>query len=301
MKILIAGGTGFIGKALTDSLVESSNEVNVLSRRKIDDTKGVKHYVWNIEEDYIDPNAFDDVQAIINLTGANIGESRWTKKRKRLIVESRIKPLQLLEKGIRQFGHNIEVLISSSAVGYYGAVTTQEIFEENSANGTDFLAQVCRQWEDEAHRFESLVERVVILRKGVVIAPNGGMIAKIKPLAKLGINIAMGNGRQILPWICLDDLLGVYKHVLQDPGYKGVCNAVSSEYTTINDFSKTLLHSYGRPNLLPNVPGWAVKIIVGELSSMLLQGSRISNEKIKSEGFNFNCSSLEQCLVDSSL
>ncbi len=297
MKILIAGGTGFIGKALTEWWVALGNEVNVLSRGKLDDTKGVHHFVWNVEQEFIDPKAFDGVQAIINLTGANIGESRWTEKRKQEIIDSRVKPLQLLQKGVRQFGQNIDVLISSSAVGYYGAVTTEQIFKENDANGTDFLAQVCQQWEAEARRFEFLVDRVVILRKGVVIAPGGGMIQKLKPLAKWGINVSMGNGRQYLPWICMNDLLGMYSHILQDHRCDGVYNAVSSEHLTMNEFSKAFLHSYGRPNLLPNVPGWAVKMMVGELSTMLLQGSRVSNEKIQSDGFSFHCPSLKQCLA----
>lgn len=296
MKILIAGGTGFIGNALTEWLVDNAYEVNVLSRKQLPDCNGVHHYLWNVDNGYIDPIAFEGVEAIINLTGANIGESRWTANRKQTIIDSRVKALALLRDSVSKYGHEIEVLISSSAVGYYGAVTTDKVFSEDDDSGDDFLSDVCRRWEDEAYKFEPIVGRVVILRKGVVLAPGGGMMKKLKPLARLGINVAMGTGQQYLPWICMKDLLEIYCHILHHSSCRGVYNAVSSEHITMNEFSIALLKSYGCPNWLPNVSSWAVRMLVGEMSAMLLEGSRVSNEKIKSEGFTFEYPIIDQCL-----
>jgi uncharacterized protein len=296
MKILIAGGTGFIGKALSSFLVGKKYEVNVLTRRKIPDTENVHYYQWDVEKGFIDPYAFDKVNAIINMTGTNIGEKRWTTVRKQEIIDSRLKPLNLLLKYVKESGHGIDVLISSSAVGYYGAVTTEQIFTEEDKNGTDFPALVCKLWEDTALKFEKVAHRVVILRKGVVIGRSGGMYRRLKPLAKLGITVALGNGRQYLPWICIGDLVRIYNYVLENKKMNGVFNAVTSEHITMNDFSKKMLHSFGKMDILPNVPSWIIRIKFGEMSEMLLRGSRVSNEKIKRMGFGFWYQSIHQCL-----
>jgi uncharacterized protein (TIGR01777 family) len=296
MKILIAGGTGFIGKALSFFLVGKKYEVNVLTRRKIRDTGDVHYYQWDVEKGFIDPHAFDGVNAIINMTGANIGEKRWTTVRKQEIIDSRLKPLNLLLRYVKESGHRIDVLISSSAVGYYGAVTTERIFTEEDKNGTDFPAHVCKLWEDTARKFDKVARRVVILRKGVVIGRSGGMYRKLQPLAKLGINVALGSGRQYLPWICIGDLVRIYSYVLENKKMNGVFNAVTSEHITMNDFSKKMLHSFGKMNILPNVPSWVIRARFGEMSEMLLRGSRVSNEKIKSMGFGFWYQSIHQCL-----
>lgn len=296
MKILIAGGTGFIGTALCSFLAGKKDEINVLTRRQMSDTENIHYYQWDVEKGFIDPRAFDGVSAIINMTGANIGEKRWTKARKQELVSSRIKPLNLLLRYVMDIGSHIDVFISSSAVGYYGAVTTNRIFTEEDRNGTDFPAHLCKLWEDNARKFERVADRVVILRKGVVIGRTGGMYRKLKPLARRGINVSLGSGRQYLPWICIGDLVRIYDYVLENKKMRGVFNAVTSEHITMNDFSEKMLHSFGRRNLMPNAPAWVIKLLFGELSEILLRGSRVSNEKIKRMGFGFWYQSIHQCL-----
>lgn len=287
MKILIAGGTGFIGKTLIPFLAQKGHEINVLTRREMVDVENIHYYRWNVEKGFMDLHALDGVDALINMTGTNIGEKRWTKDRKEEILNSRVKPLELLLKSILESGKRIEVLISSSAVGYYGAVTMDHVFTEEDRNGADFPAYVCKSWEDAAWKFQKVADRVVILRKGVVIGKDGGIYLKLRPLARLGISIALGNGKQYFPWVCMDDLIRIYNHILENRKTEGVFNIVSDEHITMNEFSEKVLHSLGRRKLLPNIPAWIIRILFRERSEMLLQGSKVSNEKIRKTGFGF--------------
>ena len=287
MKILIAGGTGFIGKTLVPFLVKNGHEVNVLTRRKMVDVENIHYYRWDIDKEFIDSQAFDGVEALINMTGANIGEKDWTVDRKNELLNSRVRPLDLLLKYIIESGNKIKVLISSSAVGYYGAVTTDHIFTEEDKNGNDFPAYVCRLWEDTALKFKEVADRVVILRKGLVIGPGGGVYQKLEPLAKLGLNVALGSGKQYFPLVCINDLISVYNYVLEHNEIDGVFNIVSNEHVTMNEFSEKMLHSFGRRKFLPNIPAFIIKILFRERSQMLLQGSRVSNDKIRRTGFEF--------------
>ena len=300
MKILIAGGTGFIGKALSSFLVGKGYEVNVLTRRKMPDIENIHYYQWDVEQRFIDQHAFDGVNALINMTGVNIGERRWTAVRKNEILSSRLRPLELLLQSIMEAGRKIDVLISSSAVGYYGAVTTDQILTEESKNGMDFPAYVCQLWEGVARQFEKVADRVIILRKGVVIGKGGGIYRQLKPLVKLGINISLGSGRQYLPWISIDDLVRIYSRILENREIKGVFNAVADEYITMNGFSEEMLLSFGKKSFIPNIPAWIVNILFGERSEMLLRGSRVSNEKIRNTGFRFQYPSISQCLFTAS-
>lgn len=294
-KILIAGGTGFVGKALIKHLINCGYMVNVLTRRSnINNPENIQYFEWNTENAFIDEKAFEGVSKIINLTGANISEKRWTEKRKVEIIESRTKSIDLLYNYVKTRNYSINTFISSSAVGYYGSVTIDEIFTEKSNNGSDFLASVCRKWEASALQFESLGVATVILRKGVILGKDGGMYQKLAPLAKLGINTSLGNGKQFLPWIDIRDLVRLYEFILKTKEINGVFNVVSSEHITMNDFSKVLLRSFGKTSFLPNAPAFLLKLLFGEMSVMLLKGSRVSNEKIKQTGFKFEYSSIEK-------
>lgn len=298
-KILIAGGTGFVGKHLISYLTERGYSINVLTREpKKDNLQDIKYYKWDIQSELIEEGAFEGVGIIINLTGANIGEKRWTSKRKKEILESRTKSIDLIFKYVKTNGFKINTFISSSAVGYYGAITSSEIFNESSKNGKDFLAFVCEEWEKSALQFESLGVKTVILRKGVIIGRDGGMYQKLAPLAKFRINTSLGTGMQYLPWMDIRDLLRLYNFILELNDFKGVFNAVASEHITMNEFSKSLLHSFGKNSILPNAPSFVIKLLFGEMSVMLLEGSRVSNEKLKRAGFHFEFDLIQKSLSD---
>lgn len=296
-KILIAGGTGFVGKQLIDFLVGKSYSIHVLTRKpSANSTENICFFRWDVERQYIDKKAFEGVEILINLTGANIGEKRWTNDRKKEIIDSRIKSINLLYQYISENKFNINTFISSSAVGFYGAVTTEKTFAETSESGNNFLASVCQKWEDAALKFKDLGVRTVILRKGVILGKEGGMVKKLSPLAQLGINVSLGSGEQYLPWIDIRDLLRLYDFFLSNPQLSGIYNAVATEQITMNDFSKVLLKSFGKKSFLPNAPAFVIRLLFGEMAVMLLEGSKVSNDKLKSTGFSFEFDTIEKTL-----
>lgn len=297
-KILIAGGTGFVGKHLISFLAEKGYSINVLTRKQGSNSSGnIQFFQWDIEKEYIDKKAFENVDTIINLTGANIGEKRWTEKRKSEIINSRIKSIDLLYRYVSEDNFNINTFVSSSAIGFYGAVTTNEIFKETSKSGNDFLASVCQIWENTAMKFNDLGIRTVILRNGVIIGKNGGIYQKLSPSAKLGINVSLGSGKQYLPWIDIRDLVRLYEFILSNSKISGIYNTVSSEQITMNDFSKTLLKSFDKKSIFPNAPAFIIRLLFGKMSAMLLEGSRVSNEKLKGIGFSFEFDTIEKPLL----
>lgn len=300
-KILIAGGTGFVGKQLIAFLSEKGYDLSVLSRKKQEGSEKITYFQWDIDKATIDLKAFDGVDTIINLTGVNISEKRWTKKRKKEILASRTQSLKLLFKTVSENKFPIQTVISSSAVGYYGALTSQTIFDETSSKGDDFLATICSQWENEANQFTKIGARVVILRKGVIIGKGGGLIQTFAPIAKKGINPAVGSGKQYIPLIDMRDLLRLYEFLLSHQEVKGVFNAVSSQHITMNELAKTILSHLGKKKILPNAPSFVIRLLFGEMACMLLNGSRISNERIKQQGFTFLYDTLEKSLEDKSL
>lgn len=296
-KILIAGGTGFVGKQLIDFLVGKGYSIHVLTRKpRATSSKNICFFQWEIERQYIDKTAFEGVEILINLTGANIGEKRWTNDRKKEIIDSRIKSINLLYQYISENKFNINTFISSSAIGFYGAVKTDKTFAETSESGNDFLASVCQQWENAALKFNDLGVRTVILRKGVILGKEGGMAQKLTPLAKLGINVSLGSGKQYLPWIDIRDLLRLYEFILSKAQLNGIYNTVATEQITMNNFSKALLKSFGKKSFLPNVPAFVIRLLFGEMAVMLLEGSKVSNDKLKSTGFSFEFDTIEKSL-----
>lgn len=294
-RILIAGGTGFVGKQLIDQLVQSGYNVAALSRtpERYQTNESLQYYAWNIEKNYIDSEAFENVNIIINLTGENIGEKRWTNKRKTELLESRIGALNLLHTYMERLQVPLQLLISTSAVGYYGAVTSQSILTEETTSGNDFLASICTQWESAALQFEKVNCKVVILRLGLVIG-NGGVYDKMSFFAKYGISTAIGKGTYYVPWISLDDLVKLYLFILKNPAFEGVYNTVSSTHTTMNEFSNALINSFNKSKIIPNAPKIVMKMLFGEMSVMLSEGTRISNEKLTSTGFEFEDNSLSR-------
>lgn len=296
-KILIAGGTGFVGKQLIPFLVEKGYSIHVLTRKpSANSSKNIRFFQWEIERQYIDKKAFEGVEILINLTGANIGEKRWTEQRKKEIIDSRINSIDVLYQYISENKLNINTFISSSAVGFYGAVTTDKTFVETSENGNDFLASVCQKWEDAALKFNDLGIRTIILRKGVILGKEGGMVKKLSPLAKLGINVSLGSGKQYLPWIDIRDLVRLYYFILSNTQLKGIFNAVATEQITMSDLSKALLQAFGKKSFLPNAPAFVIRLLFGEMAVMLLEGSKVSNEKLKTTGFIFEFDTIGKSL-----
>ena len=290
-NILITGGTGLIGKRLSSILKSAGYQVRILSREKTTH-KSDQVFTWNINKRSLDQNALKDVDHIIHLAGAGIADQKWSNKRKKDIIDSRVISTELLYNAVKEQKIPLKTFISASAIGYYGSITSETIFKETDQAASDFLGKVCNLWEQSIFQFKKLKIRTVALRTGIVLSKNGGALKKIT-----GPVIApLGSGKQYMPWIHIDDLCKLYIQAIEDDRVKGPYNAVSPEHHTNNSFSKTVAKIYKRPLLPIGAPKFILKAILGEMSTIILNGSRISSNKIKTLGFKFDYEKLENAL-----
>jgi uncharacterized protein len=293
--VLITGGTGLIGKHLCKTLKEKGYNIALLSR--INDLAGnIPVYTWDPENNVIDPKAVSAADYIIHLAGAGISDKRWTKKRRAIILNSRIKTCELLFNKVHESGTKLKAFISASGIGYYGAVTSEKIFTETDNPSGEFIGEVCRQWEHSAGMFEKSGIRTVKVRTGIVLTGKGGALARMALPVKSGFGSALGSGRQYIPWIHIDDLCNIYIKAIADKKMTGAYNAVAPEHVTNKEFIRTLAKILGKPFFLPAVPAFVIKILFGKMSGILLYGSRISSGKIISAGFDFKFPDLENAL-----
>jgi len=294
-KVLITGGTGLVGTHLGIKLQELGYEIAILSRNKRNENK-IQTYFWNYNKNEIDKDAINTSDYIIHLAGENLGERRWTSKRKQLVFDSRIKSAELIYNNIDKGNNRLRAFITASAIGYYGAITSDKIFSETEPPSDDFLGQTCKKWEQVADRFTDIGIRTVKIRTGVVLAKQGGVLSKIIIPIKLGIGSAIGDGNQYFPWIHIDDLCSIYIKAIEDTQMIGAFNAVAPEHKTNKQFIETVARNLDRPLWFPKIPAIAIKVILGKMSEMILTGSRISSDKIKNSGFVFRYPNLESAL-----
>ena len=293
--VLISGGKGLIGNHLCKRLQERGYEIAILSRARSKE-KQILTYIWDIDKFEIDKEAIATADYIVHLSGTSIGEKRWTTKRKQQIVESRIKSGQLIFDEVRKQNKNLRAFISASAIGYYGAVTSNKVFSETDPPGDDFLGQTCRDWEHAADRFKDLGIRTVKIRTGVVLTKRGGVLQKMMIPIKTGFGSAIGSGKQYLPWIHIDDLCDIYIKAIEDAQMNGAYNAVAPEHLTNKAFAQSLANTLKRTLWFPNIPAFVMKLIFGKMSEILLKGSRVSSKKIQAAGYKFLFPTLEDAL-----
>jgi hypothetical protein len=292
-SILVTGGTGFIGTSLCKLLRDKGYTVLILSRNKVDKPNT---YHWNLEDQYIDTEAIVRANYIIHLAGAGIADKRWSKERKRILIDSRVKSANHLFEKVKELNPNLKGFISASAVGYYGATTSTKIYKENDAPGNDFVSVICKAWEKATNQFRDLNIRTVILRTGVVFSNKGGALEKLRKPIKLGVGAALGSGKQYMPWIHIDDLCNMYVEALENSEIKGIYNAVAPEHITNKSLTKIIAKKLKKPLWLPNIPAFVLKLILGEMAVILLEGSRVSSEKITSTGFKFRYPKINDAL-----
>jgi uncharacterized protein (TIGR01777 family) len=290
-KILITGATGLIGSRLTEILVEHGHAVVHLSRSKKDGP--VKSYVWNVEENRIDPEAFENVDTIIHLAGAGIADKPWTKARKREILESRTHSTRLLFNALANGKHPVRSFISASAVGYYGFDHNDQVFTENSAPGSDFLASVVRQWEHEVDAIQTLGLRVVKIRIGIVLSEKAGVLKEIMKPVKFYLGAPLGSGDQYISWIHLEDLCNSFVYAVENPVLRGPYNATAPAPVTNRQLTQTIARSLKKPLIFPAVPSFALKLFLGEMADLVLNGSQVSSGKLRQAGFQFRFTTVD--------
>lgn len=299
INILITGGTGLIGKYLVRELQGLNYNVFVLTSDK-NKTNDFTSY-WNYNQRILDKEIIKKADHIIHLAGANIASGRWTEKRKKIIVESRTESTSFLFEMVKELNPNLKSFISASAVGYYGAKTSDVIFNEDSAPANDFLGNTCLSWEESANKFENIGIRTVKLRTGIVLSDKGGALEKMIPSVKLGLGSAIGTGKQYMPWIHIDDLCKIYIRSIENIEMNGAYNAVAPNHINNKQFFKLIAQSLGKPFWMPNIPSVIFKLMFGEMSEILLTGTKISSDKIINSGFKFKFTNLDAALKSLSL
>lgn len=296
-EVIITGGRGFIGSHLTAALLLKGYNVSHLSR-KSNYSGRVKVYEWIPEKGKIEKGALSGKNIIIHLAGANLGSGRWTSSKKALIFNSRVNSARFLFSVVSEEGLSPEAFISASGTGYYGSVTSEEIFNEESSPGDDFLAVTCREWEEAAGLFAAKGIRTAVIRTAPVLAKKGGGLHKLIKPAGYGLIIRAGSGRQYMPWIHISDLCNIYLKVIEEKNRSGPYNAVSPHHIRHDDFMRTLASITGRPLFLPRIPGTILRILLGEMSGIILNGSRVSPDRIIGAGYRFLFPGLEEALSD---
>jgi uncharacterized protein len=294
-NVLITGGTGLIGTHLSKKLKEKGFGVVMLSRRRITDGNN-QSYRWDPDNNEIDSEAIIKADYIIHLAGAGIGDKRWTKSRKRLILDSRVKTCELVFNKVQEKGKKLKAFITASGIGYYGAGTSEKIFCETDQPFSDFTGHICQQWEQAADRFEQSGIRTVKFRTGIVLSKKGGALSKMAIPVNFWIGSALGNGRQYLPWIHIDDLCDIYVKAVEDSNMTGVFNAVAPQHVSNREFMRILAGVMGKPFFFPAIPAFVIKLLFGKMSVILLNGSRVSSDKIISYGYNFRFPDLKNAL-----
>lgn len=301
MKIVIAGGSGFLGKALTARLLEAGHTIGILSRNPSNAKQSLPNQVaiepWDAKTIGEWARLIDGADAVVNLTGESIGGKRWTRKQKELIRSSRIDSTHAIVEAIRQASNRPRVLVNQSAVGYYGNVPFVPV-EEDHPPGNDFLSYVAVQWEAEAQKATALGVRVVTPRTGVVLSTKGGALPRMLLPFKLYIGGALGSGTQWFPWIHLEDEIGAMIFVLEDERCAGAINFAAPGSVTMKEFCAALGRAMHRPSWAP-VPGFVLKIILGEMAGpLLLGGQRVIPRKLLDAGYRFRFATVHEALQD---
>ncbi len=295
-KVLITGGTGLIGRHLSRKLKEKGYEVIHLSRSREPESEIPSSY-WDVHNHLIEKDALKDADYIVHLSGANIGSKRWTGRRKREILDSRVQSGEFILEQVKKLAKKPEAFISASATGYYSTEPAEDILDEQAAPSDGFLGQTCRAWEQIAEMFTKIGIRSVIIRTGIVLSKDGGALSKFILLVRMGLGAALGSGKQYMPWVHIDDLCGIYIKAIEESQMVGAFNAVAPEHLTNKEFTQSIAKTLRKPLWLPHIPAIIIKLIFGEMSVMLLNGNKISAGKITSAGYNFQFPDIESALI----
>jgi len=288
MKILIAGGSGFIGQNLSREYVQKGHSVIILSRASGRKSDSIEFVQWNGKEI---PDTVTETDVLINLSGAGIVDKPWTEERKAELISSRVESTRACVLYIQKQSVKPKVFVNAGATGYYGA-ETQEIVDESAGAGNDFLGETGKAWEQAT---EGAGIRTVNLRTGIVLGKGGGALEKLLPIFRWGLGGWMGNGKQAFPWIHLQDYISAVLWLVDNEPASGPYNLVSPEYTDNKTFSKMLAKVLNRPCFFP-VPGFILRLILGTRAVMILKGPKVKPGKLGAEGFQFQYADLYSAL-----
>jgi uncharacterized protein (TIGR01777 family) len=302
--VLVTGGTGLVGSALAKALVENNHHVIVLTRNstKVKNShRQISYAYWNVEQNTIDKDAIGKADFIVHLAGANVADGRWTEKRKKEILDSRVMSGELLVKALTNFENKVQAVISASAIGWYGPdpqIPNPDPFKEIDKADISFLGVTCQQWEKSIEPVRSLGKRLVTFRIGIVLSREGGAYAEFKKPLQFGIASILGSGKQVISWIHISDLVQLILFAIQNKSILGVYNAVAPEPVSNKDLIKGIAKTKGGFYITAPVPEFVLKVMLGEMSIEVLKSATVSSKKLEQAGFEFKYSSLEAALID---
>lgn len=294
--ILITGGTGLLGRQLTPLLLNKGYAVSHLSREPGKDPN-VKTYRWDINKGQIDEHCIDGVDIIIHLAGAGIADKRWTPARKKLIIESRTKSIELVYDLLKRKPHQVKTVISASGIGYYSD-RGDELMRETDAPAHDFMGECCIAWENAVNEGAKLDLDILIFRTGVVLEKGGGALPKLDTPVKFGVGAPLGIGKQWMSWIHHHDVSAMYLYAVEHPGLTGIFNMAAPHPVTNQQLTQAIAKQLQRPLWLPKVPAFLLKLILGEMATIVLGSTKVSADKIKNAGFDFKHPDIEGALAE---
>lgn len=298
MRVLITGATGLIGSRLSNLCRKKGIQVNYLTtdKNKIKKEEDYQGFYWDPRSQEIEKGCIEGVRTIIHLAGASIAEP-WSNSYKKKIIKSRTDTAALLFKTLDDSSHQVENFISASAIGIYPSSLQKLYFEDDNVIADNFIGEVVRKWETAADEFEKLGLDVAKIRVGLVLAEDGGMLEKIKKPISLNMGAALGSGKQWQSWIHIEDLAEIFLFAIENE-LTGVYNAVAPNPVTNKELTKALAKQMGKSIWLPNVPKFALKALLGEMSQIVLSSQLVSSKKIEDQGYNFKYTNLSRALAD---
>lgn len=295
-NILITGASGSVGKRLTQLLLNKGYRVSTLSRNPGKNPMA-KTFLWDVNQGIIDPNCIEGIGTVIHLAGAGIAEKRWTDARKKELIDSRTKSISLIYDLLKDREHQVTSVISASAIGYYSDCG-DELMTEDSSPNTDFMAHCCVEWENAVDEGNKLGLRIVKFRTGVVLDKDGGVLPQLAKPIKLYVGSPIGNGQQWIPWIHWQDVVDMYMHSIEDITFKGTYNMVAPNPVTNAQLIQAVAKQLHKPLWAPNVPAFILKLMLGEMSTLVLGSTKVSAQKIQDAGFRFKFTEVSSALKE---
>jgi len=295
-QVLITGGSGLIGSHLSRQLLSQNYDVIWLTRRNIE-VSGIETIQWDPASGTLAKNLPDKPTIVINLAGENLSKKRWTQRQKDLILTSRTNSLHALYRLVENNPNQFIRFISTSAIGYYGTFSDDQILDEESPAGNDFLADTCVSWERAIQAFTKYSMPLTWIRTGVVLSRHGGVLKVMSDAMPMGLTTHLGRGNQWVPWIHVEDLCNIFIHLINNPSLTGPFNAVAPEGVRNKALVKAWAKQLGKRYVKVGIPGFILRLGLGEMASLSLKGTRISSNKIQQTGFRFNFPELDPALL----
>ncbi|MBL4675011.1 MAG: TIGR01777 family oxidoreductase [Mucilaginibacter sp.] len=293
-NILITGGSGLLGRHLTDALLKQGHKVSHLSRQA-GKNPDINTFLWDVDKRRIDPACIDGIDTIVHLAGAGIADKPWTAERKKEIVESRTESIRLIYALMKQRSNDVKNIISASGINYYGD-SGDKLLEEDDLPGNDFVANCCIEWEKAVDEGTEFGLRIVKFRTGVVLTNEGGALPKLAQPVKMYVGSPLGGGKQWVPWIHPKDVTDMYLYALNTPQLAGTFNMVAPQPVTNKQLTHAVAKQLGKPLWAPNVPAFLIKLLFGEMAALVLGSTKGSAKKIQEHGFTFNYPDIESAL-----